>query len=73
MERVEIVQSEGLTLSLIVWRLFRRKPEGYVEQVLTLNPGLAAVGPVLPVGTRIVLPLEEQTLKPKRTVVRLWD
>lgn len=71
-QRVEIVQSEGLTLSLIVWRLFKRQPDGYVERVLKLNPGLADLGVILPVGTRLVLPLDEQSAAPKRAVVRLW-
>lgn len=72
-ERVEIVESEGLTLSVIVWRLFKRKPEGYVERVLAANPGLAGLGPYLPVGTRLVLPLDVETQAPARVVTRLWD
>lgn len=72
-QRVEVIQSEGLTLSLLVWRLFRRKPDGYVERVLTLNPGLADVGAFLPVGTRIIFPLDVETETQARTVVRLWD
>lgn len=72
-ERVEIVESEGLTLSLIVWRLFKRKPEGYVERVLAANPGLADAGFFLPVGTRLVLPLDVETQAQARTVTRLWD
>lgn len=72
-ERVEIVESEGLTLSVIVWRLFKRKPDGYVERVLAANPGLAGLGPYLPVGTRLVLPLDVEAAAKTRTVVRLWD
>lgn len=71
--RTETVQSEGLTLSLVVWRLFRRKPDGYVERVLDLNPGLADLGPYLPVGTVIVFPLDDVATAPARQVVRLWD
>lgn len=71
--RTETVQSEGLTLSLIVWRLFKRKPEGYIERVLDLNPGLADLGPAIPVGTVIVFPLDGVTTAPVRKVVRLWD
>lgn len=72
-QRVEIIQSEGLTLSLLVWRLFRRKPEGYVERVLTANPGLSDLGAFLPVGTRVVFPLDVEVEAKARTVVRLWD
>ena len=73
MERTEIVQSEGLTLSLIVWRLFKRKPDGYVERVLARNPGLAELGPFLPVGTKVVLPLDVEPAPKARLVTRLWD
>lgn len=71
--RTETVESEGLTVSLIVWRLFRRKPEGYIERVFDLNPGLADLGPYLPVGTVIVFPLDGVQEAPARKVVRLWD
>lgn len=73
MERAEVVESEGLTLSVIVWRLFKRKPLGYVERVLDRNPGLAELGPYIPVGTKIILPLDQRTSTPIREVVRLWD
>ncbi|SHE79594.1 P2-like prophage tail protein X [Loktanella atrilutea] len=45
---------------------------GYVESVLDANPGLAALGLILPAGTRITLPdLPDQAkLIP---VVTLWD
>ncbi|TVR06618.1 MAG: phage tail protein [Salinarimonadaceae bacterium] len=66
------IESEGLTVSLLVWRLFRRKPEGYVERVYEMNPGLADVGPVLPVGIQIVFPLDAPSTAPRRRVVRLW-
>ena len=44
---------------------------GYVEQVLEANQGLAAKGPVLPVGTVVNLPELEvvQTIP----VISLWD
>ena len=32
---------------------------GYVETVLDANPGLAALGPVIPRGTTIILPTVE--------------
>lgn len=44
---------------------------GYVEAVLAANPGLAAKGPILPMGTVVVLPdIETSTEVP---MVRLWD
>ncbi len=38
--------------------------------ILETNPGLSALGPVLPRGTKIALP-EKQT--PTKTGVNLWD
>lgn len=45
---------------------------GYVETVLDVNPGLAALGPVLPIMTKIVLP-DLPRAAPERKIVSLWD
>lgn len=45
---------------------------GYVEAVLLANPGLAALGAVLPMGTTVVLPDIEDTIS-ETPVVTLWD
>ncbi|SMC43294.1 P2-like prophage tail protein X [Fulvimarina manganoxydans] len=45
---------------------------GYVEAVLDANPGLAALGPILPVGTSILLP-DIPTAIEVVPVVTLWD
>lgn len=42
-----------------------------VEEVLDANRGLAALGPVLPAGVLIELPILETT--PEVPAVRLWD
>ena len=70
---VETVKSAGLTLPRLVWSLFRRQPEGYVEKVYEANRGLADLGPLLPVGTTITFPLEEVEAEKKSEAVRLWD
>lgn len=44
---------------------------GVTEATYALNPGLAALGPVLPIGTRVQLP--EATAQPTTTLVQLWD
>jgi phage tail protein X len=67
-----IVEGEGLTVSLIVWRRFHRPMPGLVEQIYDLNPGLADLGQTLPVGTRFEMPIPipraQQVLDP----IRLW-
>lgn len=43
-----------------------------VEQVLLLNPGLAALGPELPMGTRVTLP-DISPPAMQTTLIQLWD
>lgn len=42
------------------------------EQVLELNPGLAALGAVLPMGTQVDLP-DQVPAKNNNTLIQLWD
>lgn len=66
------VEGDGLTVSTIVWRRFKRPMPGLVEAIYDLNPGLADLGQTLPVGTifemPIPIPREQQVLDP----IRLW-
>lgn len=44
---------------------------GITEKVLNTNPGLADLGPVLPIGQKILLPrFQPQQTK---TTIKLWD
>ena len=67
------VGSEGSTLSRIVWRRFRRRMPDLVTRTLDINPGLAARGPVLPVGTAFRLPVEPPPTVFTRPVINVWD
>lgn len=51
-----VVQQQGLTLDLLLWRIHGRKGQSLVEAALVANPGLAALGPVIPLGTAIQIP-----------------
>ena len=66
------VEGDALTLSLIVWRRFKRPMPGLVEAILDANPGLADLGPILPLGTVFEMPVpvvqDNQVLDP----IRLW-
>jgi len=42
------------------------------EQVLEQNPGLAALGAVLPMGTQVELP-DQVPAKNNNTLIQLWD
>lgn len=70
--RVQVTQ-ENMTLDLIVWKAFGRQDDGVVEEAFALNPGLAALGAFIPVGTFVELP-EQQAPKPAlRETVQLWS
>ena len=66
------VEGDALTVSLIVWRRFKRPMPGMVDTILDANPGLADLGPILPLGTvfqmSIPVPQENQVLEP----IQLW-
>jgi phage tail protein X len=63
---------DGETVDAICWRVLGRT-QGVTEQVLALNPGLAALGPALPAGTMINLPEVAQLTPAVRETVNLWD
>lgn len=42
------------------------------EQVLELNPGLAALGSILPMGTTVTLP-DALPEKQNNQLIQLWD
>lgn len=44
-----------------------------VETVLEANPGLAALGPVLPMGTVVTLPDAAAVTTRQNDIIQLWD
>lgn len=66
---------EGMTLDLLLFRRFGRDVEGLVEATLALNPGLADLGPILPLGTMVVVepPAPAPRGRKARPVVSLYD
>lgn len=56
MPETYIVRQEGLSLDLVLWRRYGRRGQDLVARTLGSNVGLAALGPILPVGTKILLP-----------------
>lgn len=61
---------QGDTVDALCWRHYGRTA-GVTEQVLEANPGLAALGPVLPMGLEIEIP--DQPAQPVTRRVQLWD
>ncbi|NMG39791.1 phage tail protein [Chelativorans sp. ZYF759] len=72
MERM-VVQGEGITLDLILWRLHGVRGRGLVEAALAANAGLADAGAELPIGTVVLLPaLPAETAPAPRPVISLF-
>lgn len=59
------------TLDAICYRAYGTT-QGVTEQVLTANPGLAELGPLLPHGTPVVLPAIPLVTQ-RAPTVQLWD
>lgn len=68
MPRVEISR-DGDTPDLIAWRAWGDRSRA-AEALLAANPGLAALGPVLPAGTRVEIP---DLPEPEAPVTKLWE
>lgn len=67
------VEGEGLMLDAVLWQRFKRPTPGLVERTLDVNPGLAALGPILPHGTRILVPIATIAQSAVLPKVSLWD
>lgn len=63
---------DGETVDAICWRVLGRT-QGVTEQVLFLNPGLAALGPRLPAGTSVILPDISAAAPAVLETINLWD
>ncbi|WP_127076133.1 tail protein X [Rhodomicrobium lacus] len=67
------IRGEGITLDLLLWRKYGRTRPNLVEAALLLNPGLAALGAELPLGTVVTLPDEPEATTTTETAISLWD
>lgn len=65
-----VYAQQGDTVDLICHRHYGRTA-GVTEQVLAANRGLADLGPILPMGTRVTLP--DVPVKPVKKLINLWD
>ena len=62
---------QGDTIDALMWRERGLGPAD-LDTVLALNPGVAGIGAVLPLGTLITVPDSAPTLAMIETV-QLWD
>lgn len=68
------VTKRNTSLELLLHRRYRFLPDGYVESVFDLNPGLADFGVFLPLNTTVVAPIPERRMTAaEQTIINLWD
>ncbi|KPF98797.1 hypothetical protein IP86_10720 [Rhodopseudomonas sp. AAP120] len=71
-DRLYIVRRDGERLDRIAKSELGSERDGAVESILSLNPGLAALGWLLPLGTRIKLPARPSSGPKRPTIKRIW-
>lgn len=64
---------QGDTIDSLCWRHLGSSAQ--VETVFALNPGIAAIGPILPIGQAVTLPdiADSDNAAPRSSLVQLWD
>lgn len=67
---MQLRAQQGETLDLIINRHYGYTA-GITEQVLTLNPRLAELGPILPTGTLITMPAAPT--QAEQPLIQLWE
>ncbi|MBG6248719.1 MULTISPECIES: tail protein X [Symbiopectobacterium] len=67
---MKVIAQQGDTLDALYYRHYGRT-QGAVEAVLSVNPGLAEYGAILPHGTTVTLP--DIATAPACESVQLWE
>lgn len=63
----------GDKLDLMLWREMNLGPE-HLTRVMDANPGLAELGVILPLGTKVLVPATADTpVTPTRILTQLWS
>lgn len=68
---VQVRTHQGDTIDSLCWRHLGTSAD--VEATLELNPGLAAIGPELPIGTLVNLPPGTQSAAQPTQLIQLWE
>lgn len=68
---MRVIAQQGDTVDALCHRHLGRTA-GVTEAVLESNPGLSALGPVLPMGTAVELP-DQLPAAPNNNLIQLWD
>lgn len=68
---MQVRAQQGDTLDSLCWR--HLGSSAAVEAALEINPGLAALGPILPTGHLVTLPDAAPAASTGKTLLQLWD
>lgn len=68
---MQVIAHQGDTVDSLCYRHLGSSAQ--VETVLDANPGLAALGPVLPEGTPVTLPDAALAAPATKAFINLWD
>lgn len=74
-ETRRLIAKQGDKLDLMLWRELGLGPR-HIAPVLKANPGLADLGPILPIGTIVIVPAtttKRQNSTRTRPLIQLWD
>lgn len=69
------IAGDNLSTDLILYRRDGRRGQDLLAQAYELNPGLAELGPILPIGTKVILPdpVAASTVAPVVQPISLFD
>ena len=68
---MKVIAQQGDSIDSLCWRHLGTTDA--VEATLLLNPGIAALGAVLPMGTAVILPDTVVETQRSTPVIQLWD
>ena len=69
---MQVIAHQGDSLDALLYRHLGTS-DG-LETIYADNPGLATLGPILPMGTRVTLPeLASVQSRENTTLIQLWD
>lgn len=72
MAEVIEIRRDGMTVDLVCHEYYGATA-GWTERVLEANPGLSALGVVLPPGTRVKMPERSSFEAPPAPSIALWS
>ena len=68
---MRVIAQQGDTVDVLCHRHLGRTA-GVTEAVMESNPGISALGPVLPMGTAVELP-DQLPAETNTNLIQLWD